>query len=52
MRILTAGGARVPWQCSSAKGYPKVSHKLSWSKGKQVNIPVHSKFAVTLRANF
>ena len=30
---------------------PKVSHKLSWSKGKQVNIPVHSKFAVTLRAN-
>ena len=26
---------------------PKVSHKLSWSKGKQVNIPVHSKYAVT-----
>ena len=26
---------------------PKVSHKLSWSKGKQVNIPVHSEYTVT-----
>lgn len=26
---------------------PKASHKLSWSKGKQVNIPVHSEYTVT-----
>ena len=26
---------------------PKGSHKLSCSKGKQVNIPVHSKYAVS-----
>ena len=26
---------------------PKGCHKLSSSKGKQVNIPVHSEYAVT-----
>ena len=31
---------------------PKVSHKLSWSKGKQVNIPVHGKYTVTFDGEF
>lgn len=31
---------------------PKVSHKLSWSNGKQVNIPVHGKYTVTFDGEF
>lgn len=31
---------------------PKVSHNLSWSNGKQVNIPVHGKYTVTLSGLF
>lgn len=31
---------------------PKVSHNLSWSNGKQVNIPVHEELHFFLMVTF